>query len=189
MLIQKLDEALKAAAVNEGAVIGVSIGNRVKVGDDWITDAEDKRTWRVDYDDNIATSEDRAAVQAAVQAFNVFGPRKDAGKVLVDRWYQQKARALTSGYTDEEIFTWARKAAMARAIDAGSTATHHPAPIDAEATARGITRADLVARILAKDDAFSVAMLRLTGQKAKAQNDIDAARSQSEIDTVILNLG
>ncbi len=82
--------------------------------------------------------------------------------------FDSKVSLVTSGYTDKSIETWDLQRSEALAYDADVNA---PTPlVDSLAIARGITKEDLVGRILAKATAFAGVMGALLGNQQRIED-------------------
>ena len=108
-----------------------------------------------------------------------------AAHARINTAYQSAANALTSGYPADEISSWPKQESEARAWLADSAAA---TPwLDSASTARGITKADLVTRIMDNAALFTTAHGQLTGKRQKLRDEIDAIGSnptQSQLDAI-----
>ena len=97
--------------------------------------------------------------------------------------YQQAIATLTPTYPDDERLTFDKQEAEARAwlVD-NSTSTPF---IDALAAGRHMDKAELVARIIAKADAFALASGSLTGQRQRYEDTLDAATTLADVAAVV----
>lgn len=87
--------------------------------------------------------------------------------------YESAIASLTAGYPPSEISTWERQRAEVMAWHLDDTS---PTPwIDIAAQARGITRADYLARTYAKAAQFAQASAYLTGLRQRYETEIKAA--------------
>lgn len=84
--------------------------------------------------------------------------------------YESALKALTTDYPEDEIRSWPKQEAEARAWLSDRNA---PTPwIDAAAAARSITKAELVEKIISRATAFAPEYGRLTGKRQKLRNQI-----------------
>lgn len=84
------------------------------------------------------------------------------------------------GYPPTEVESWPKQESEARAYVKSNSA---PTPmLDALCAAREITKADLVARIIAKADAFAVIVGGYVGKRQKLEGLIDEA---ADLDTLL----
>lgn len=84
--------------------------------------------------------------------------------------YGRALKALTADYPEDEIRSWPKQEAEARAWLSDRNA---PTPwIDAAAAARSISKAELVGKILANAAAFAPEYGRLTGKRQKLRDQI-----------------
>ena len=99
--------------------------------------------------------------------------------------YEIAVRAITAGYPDGEVASWPKQETEARAWLA-SNAT--PTPwIDAAATVRGITKADLVSKIISNAELFAAASGQLSGKRQKLRDQISALGdnpTQEQLDAI-----
>lgn len=84
--------------------------------------------------------------------------------------YEKKVAALTAGVPYSEIQTWTKQEAEARAYLADDTSS--TPLIDSLAATRGVDKDVLVGKIIAKADAYAVAIGRLTGLRQKVEDEI-----------------
>lgn len=93
--------------------------------------------------------------------------------------YEAAIASLTAGYPPSEIATWERQRAESLAWYAADTAA---TPwIDVAAMARGIPRADYLARTYAKVAEFAQASAYLTGLRQRFETEIKAAADPSAV--------
>ncbi len=100
------------------------------------------------------------------------GQMKAAALARINAAYQAAVKAMTRGYPEQEVGSWAKQEAEARAwlID-GNAATPW---IDGAAVARGMNKAELVDRIIANAARFAPAYGQLTGKRQKLRDQIAA---------------
>lgn len=93
--------------------------------------------------------------------------------------YESAIAALTADYPPSEIATWERQRAEAMAWHLDDTS---PTPwIDIAAQARGIPRADYLARTYAKATQFAQVSAYLTGLRQRYETEIKAAADPSSV--------
>ena len=102
---------------------------------------------------------------------------KENAKQLVNSKYSAMMAQVTSGYPQDEIFSWDKQESEARN---GVTTPF----IDALAAARGIDRTELISRILAKANAFTYVSATLTGIRQKLEDEIDAATTKEDVEAI-----
>jgi hypothetical protein len=83
---------------------------------------------------------------------------------------------ITASYPADEMQSWSKQEAEARA--GGGPL------IEALASARGVTLADLIGRIIAKADAFAVASGQTIGNRQRCEDGIKAAQTIEEVEAV-----
>lgn len=94
-------------------------------------------------------------------------------KAAVNQECDLRMSALVASYPAQEVATFAKQETEARAYLANNAAA--TPLIDALATNRGVPKAELAARIVAKADAFAVYAGRVIGYRQKLEDQIDAA--------------
>lgn len=95
-----------------------------------------------------------------------------AAHARISAAYEAAVQTLISGYPQNEIASWPKQEAEARAWLADNTA---PTPwIDGAANARGITKQELVTLIIANADALAPLHGALTGKRQMLRDQIDA---------------
>lgn len=103
--------------------------------------------------------------------------------------YQNAVDELTAGYPDHEIKSWPKQEAEARAYLADPNA---PTPfIDSMLQERPLEggKAELVSRIMAKVEAYEVAVGALTGRRHALEDRIDEIQDEADaIDTDLPNI-
>lgn len=106
-----------------------------------------------------------------------------AAKDLLLAEADRLATSLVSGYSDAERSAWPAKLDEARAVLADPAA---PTPLlGIEARLRGVTVADLAARIVAKAPLTLAIPAAVAGLRAATEATIDAAADQAEIDAAL----
>ncbi len=100
--------------------------------------------------------------------------------------YQAAVDVMTAGYPEDEIKSWPKQEQEARAWLASPSEAVTPW-IDAAAAARGITKGDLVAKIIDNANIFTVAHGALTGKRQALRDQIDALGNdptQEQLDAI-----
>jgi len=92
---------------------------------------------------------------------------------------------ITGPVPSDEKISWPVKADAARAILNGNATVDQIALITTEATATGETENDLAASIVAKADAYAVAIGGLTGWRRISEKAITAALDRAAVQTVL----
>lgn len=108
---------------------------------------------------------------------------KDAKLAEINGKYNVATSALVSTYPSTELLTFDKQEAEARAWQADNSVS--TPLIDALALGRGIDKAELVRRIIAKADAFAVATGYLTGQRQKYEDQLESATTAEEIAAIV----
>lgn len=80
--------------------------------------------------------------------------------------------AIRAGYPDSEVLSWSKQEAEARALVADANAA--TPLLDALAEARGIAKAELAVRVIAKADAFAAISGALIGKRQRLEDELDA---------------
>lgn len=96
--------------------------------------------------------------------------------------YETAIAALTPTYPDSERLTFDKQEAEARAYIADSNAD--TPLLSALAEGRGIDRAELVRRVIAKADAFSSASGLITGLRQRYEDMLDAATTVEAVNAI-----
>ena len=100
----------------------------------------------------------------------------------INRACEDALSAIKSGYPDGEVLTWDQQEREAQAYTADSGAD---VPLLAGiAAARGITRADLVGRVLAKTALAKSYTSTLIGKRQGLEDQLEAAETFAEVDAV-----
>lgn len=109
-----------------------------------------------------------------------------AAQARISVAYENKVDELIAGYPQDEISSWPKQEAEARAWLADNTA--ETPWIDGAATARGILKADLVALIIGNADALAPLHGALTGKRQYLRDQIDAlgaSPTQGQLDAIV----
>ena len=99
---------------------------------------------------------------------------------------QSTLEALTLTYPERELTTFDKQESEARAYLADPTAS--TPLLSALAAARGIELADLVGRVIAKADAFTIASGFIIGQRQALEDRLDAAQTVDDVQAVIVSI-
>ncbi len=86
--------------------------------------------------------------------------------------FEQSIQQITAGYPASETSSWGKQEAEARAYVADAAAI--TPLIDALSTARGVTKAELATRIIAKADLFATVSGQLIGYRQSLEDAINA---------------
>lgn len=97
--------------------------------------------------------------------------------------YNAATTTLVSTYPSTEVLTFDKQEQEAQAWQSDSSVS--TPLIDALALGRGIDKAELVQRIIAKAEAFAVATGYLTGQRQKYEDQLEAATTAEEIEAIV----
>lgn len=90
--------------------------------------------------------------------------------------------AIKSGYPDSEVLSWSKQETEARAWTADNAA---PTPLlTAMATARGIDKAELVTRVIAKADLFAQISGTLIGKRQALEDQLAALPADATAEDV-----
>lgn len=101
---------------------------------------------------------------AAARAERCAAARIDADEMLAE---------LSASYPEREVASWSQQVKEAEALQADETAA---VPLlDTLAAARGIERADLAARVLAKANAYALASGAIIGTRQRIEDLLDVA--------------
>ena len=97
--------------------------------------------------------------------------------------YNVSTSALVSTYPETEVLTFDKQEKEARSWDADNTVS---TPfLDGLALARGIDKAELVRRVIAKSDAFQPAVATLTGQRQRYEDQLAMATTAEEVAAIV----
>lgn len=132
-----------------------------------------QQTWRIE---PLTDAEVAQVIEA--ERVNAGNPLTSA-IALNNAAYEAAIASLTTGYPPSEIATWERQRAEAMAWHLDDTS---PTPwIDIAAQARGIPRAEYLARTYAKAAQFAQASAYLTGLRQRYETEIKAAADPSSV--------
>ena len=108
---------------------------------------------------------------------------KAARLAEVNAAYDEAVSALVATYPDAELLTFDKQEAEARAW----TVDHNAETplVDMLAAGRQMDKAGLVSRIIAKADAFALAVGYLTGQRQRYEDMLAAAQTAEEVAAVV----
>ena len=97
--------------------------------------------------------------------------------------FEQTIQQITAGYPPNEIASWSKQEQEARAFTAVALS---PTPlIDALANTRGVPKAALASRIIAKADLFAGISGQLIGKRQGLEDSIEAATSKTALASII----
>ena len=100
-------------------------------------------------------------------------------KAAITANFEQTIQKITAGYPQNEIASWSKQEQEARAFTAVALS---PTPlIDALANTRGVPKAALAARIIAKADLFAGISGQLIGKRQGLEDSVDAATSKTAL--------
>ncbi len=108
---------------------------------------------------------------------------KAAKLAEINAAYDCAVSALVADYPSNELLTFDKQEAEARAWTADQSAD--TPLVDALALGRGMDKAELVSRILAKADAFAVATGYLTGLRQKYEDRLGLAQSAEDVAAIV----
>lgn len=103
----------------------------------------------------------------------------------IDNAYQAAVRSITGEYPRDEVESWSKQEAEARALLSGSDI--QTPWLDSAAAERGITKAELAVRIINKVNRFVPLHGALTGRRQKLRDQIAALGdepTQAQLDTI-----
>lgn len=92
----------------------------------------------------------------------------------------QELAAVRSGYPDDEVQSWAKQEAEARAYGISPTPL-----LSALSAARGIDLEELVAKVIAKSDAFATVSGTIIGTRQACEDAIESAADVGEASAVV----
>ena len=96
--------------------------------------------------------------------------------------------AAVQTYPDSEVLTFDQQTAEAKAYLASGTASDAPL-LSALSTRRGIEFGDLVNRVMAKHNAFSVLSGAVIGQRQEIEDKLNACETTEEVNAIIVSIG
>ena len=94
---------------------------------------------------------------------------------------------ITAQYPHNEVVSWDKQEAEAKAFKADSTAT--TTFLDGLSAGRGIEKADLVEKVLAKSEAFAAYSSRILGRRQSLESQISSAETVGEVQAISIELG
>ena len=98
---------------------------------------------------------------------------------------QRMLESLTPTYPERELTTFDKQESEARAYAADATAS--TPLLSALAAGRGIELADLVQRVIAKADAFTIASGFIIGQRQAFEDRLDAAETLEDVRSISIS--
>lgn len=97
--------------------------------------------------------------------------------------YDSATSSLVSTYPHTELLTFDKQEKEARSWNADNSVS---TPfLDGLALARGIDKAELVRRVIAKSDAFQTAVATLTGLRQKYEDQLSMATTEEEVAAIV----
>lgn len=99
---------------------------------------------------------------------------------------QRMLESLTPTYPERELTTFDKQESEAKAYAADPTAS--TPLLSALAAARGIELADLVGRVIAKADAFTIASGFIIGQRQALEDRLDAAPTVDDVRDIVVSI-
>lgn len=108
---------------------------------------------------------------------------KAAKLAEINAAYDCAVSALVADYPSNELLTFDKQEAEARAWTADKSAD--TPLVDALALGRGMDKAELVSRILAKADAFAVATGYLTGLRQRYEDRLGLAQTAEDVAAIV----
>jgi len=97
---------------------------------------------------------------------------KQEKRLEINTAFEQSMQQIVGSYPSNEVSSWAKQEAEARAYEASNAA---PTPlIDALAATRGVAKVDLVSRIIGKADLFATVSGQLIGHRQGLEDTLDA---------------
>lgn len=98
--------------------------------------------------------------------------------------FEQSMQQITNGYPPNEVSSWSKQEAEARAYIANNTAA--TPLIDALASSRSVNKAELVTRIIAKADLFAGISGTLIGRRQGLEDTLDALSPTATAEEIAL---
>ena len=155
----------------------------------------DGTTGHIEYDDSTNTPlTSIAAFQPFIDRWTAAAPtpgaanaqqRIAAAHARINTAYEASVAALISGYPPNEVASWPKQEAEARAWIKDNAA---PTPwIDSAAATRGISKADFVAKVIEQADALAPMHGALSGKRQNLRDQIDALgpnATAQQLDTI-----
>lgn len=109
--------------------------------------------------------------------------QKSARLAEINAAYNLAVSSMVSTYPSTELLSFDKQEQEARAWQIDNSAS--TPLIDALVLGRGIDKAELVRRIIAKADAFAKATGYLTGQRQKYEDMLEAAQTVEEVAAIV----
>lgn len=108
---------------------------------------------------------------------------KDSKLVEINMKYDEATESIVRTYPTTELLTFDKQEKEARSWDADNTVS---TPfLDGLALTRGIDKAELVRRVIAKSDAFQTAVATLTGLRQRYEDQLSMATTAEEIAAIV----
>lgn len=124
----------------------------------------------------VALYSTQAEIDAAEAAHiaDLAAKAKQAAIDAIEATFSESVKAITAGYSEDEIKTWDKQLSEATAFTANSTAS---TPfLDSLRGVTGDVKADLVGKVLANANSYSAALGTALGNKQKAIKDLGVAK-------------
>ena len=99
----------------------------------------------------------------------------------------RELKKLTASYPEIEVITWDEQVLEAKAYQADSSVT--TTLLDGLCAGRGIEKADLVQKILAKAEAFQAYSGRVIGQRQSLEDRLESAEGVNEVLNITVEFG
>jgi hypothetical protein len=129
--------------------------------------------------DNIWTANaPDETVNQLIQEYNPWPAEKSAKLAEIDADFNAAISNITAGWPEQEIKSWPKQEAEARAFIADSQAL--TPMLSGIALQRGITVADLAARVIRDADAFTQASGYFIGLRHKARQQVQVLPSDGQ---------
>jgi len=123
--------------------------------------------------DGVFVSSDDAAVQAIIDAYDPWPNEIEKKKAEIIEKMEEHLNALVlKKYPRFEVESWPYQKQDAEAFTADSNAS--TPTLDVIAAQRGTSKAEVVARVLAKAEAFNLLAATYAGERQRIENIIDA---------------
>lgn len=136
--------------------------------------------WYAEYEAWLAQGNTPEPFESDAERFARLKREKLTG---VNSAYEVALSAVKDGYPPSEILSWDKQEKEARAYLADNAA---PTPfIDALSTERGVTKPELVSRIMAKVNAAEVYIGTQTGKRQRLEDQINAATTEAELALIV----
>lgn len=112
-----------------------------------------------------------------------LGDMKAAKLAELASAFSTRMATIKAGYPEEEVSSWFKQEAEARAYTADSSAA--TPLLSAMATARNITVADLAARVISNADAWSATSGAIIGKRQAYEDAVNAASDAATVAAIV----